>query len=93
MIEYVARSPHGDSLHYVFQGREVHPVFDRQWHKLGFGVRSGVLSLYVDCSLIEQKLTDEKTTTDFQGKVLIAAHSLDGKPVDVSDVACENKFQ
>ncbi|KAF7247111.1 Collagen alpha-1(XIX) chain [Varanus komodoensis] len=83
VVEYVAQSTQGNFLHYTFKSRGIHPVFDRQWHKLGISVQSNIISLYVDCSLIEQRQTDEKATTDFQGKILIATHYLDGKPIDI----------
>ncbi|XP_025030121.1 collagen alpha-1(XIX) chain-like, partial [Python bivittatus] len=77
------QSTQRNSLHYVFKSRKIYPIFDRQWHKLGISVQSRMISLYVDCSLIEQRMTEEKASPDFQGKILIATHYLDGKPVDI----------
>nr|XP_056712152.1 collagen alpha-1(XIX) chain-like [Euleptes europaea] len=83
VVEYVAQSPQGNSLRYTFKSREILPVFDRQWHKLGISVQSRTISLYVDCSLIEQRQTDAKASPDVQGRLLITTRSLDGKPVDI----------
>lgn len=74
----------GDLLNYVFKNRELRPLFDRQWHKLGIGVQSRVLSLYMDCNLIASRHTEEKDSVDFHGKTVIAVRASDGKPVDVS---------
>lgn len=84
VVEYIAQSPQGNSLRYTFKSREILPVFDRQWHKIGISVQLRVISLYVDCSLIEQRQTDAKAHPDYQGRLLIVTRSLDGKPVDVS---------
>ncbi|KAG8124133.1 hypothetical protein E2320_019423, partial [Naja naja] len=73
-----------NSLHYVFKSRKIYPIFDRQWHKIGISVQSRKISLYVDCNLIEQRMTEKKARPDIQGKILIATHYLDGKPIDVS---------
>lgn len=80
----MTKSAQGNILHYTFKSREIYPLFDRQWHKLGISVQSGIISLYLDCSLIERKQTDEKFTIDFQGRTLIASRAADDKPVDVS---------
>lgn len=80
----------GDVLNYIFKNRELRPLFDRQWHKLGISIQSRVISLYMDCNLIVSRQTDEKDIMDFQGRTVIAARASDGKPVDVSrDVACK----
>lgn len=93
VVEYVAQSNQGNSLHYTFKGREIHPLFDRQWHKLSISVQSRTISLYMDCSFIEEKQTDEKSPPEPQGKILIATHSLDGKPIDVSGVDYVSIFE
>lgn len=80
----MTKSAQGNILHYTFKSREIYPLFDRQWHKLGISVQSGIISLYLDCNLIERKQTDEKFTTDLQGRTLIASRAADDKPVDVS---------
>lgn len=86
VVEYMTKSAQGNILHYTFKSREIYPLFDRQWHKLGISVQSGIISLYLDCNLIERKQTDEKFTIDFQGRTLIASRAADDKPVDVSSM-------
>lgn len=86
VVEYMTKSSQGNILHYTFKSREIYPLFDRQWHKLGISVQSGIISLYLDCNLIERKQTDEKFTIDLQGKTLIASRAADDKPVDVSSM-------
>nr|XP_013807797.1 PREDICTED: collagen alpha-1(XIX) chain-like [Apteryx mantelli mantelli] len=83
VVEYITKSAQGNILHYAFKSREIYPLFDRQWHKLGISVQLGIISLYLDCNLIERKQTDEKFTTDFQGRTLIASRAADDKPVDI----------
>ncbi|XP_023778456.1 collagen alpha-1(XIX) chain-like [Cyanistes caeruleus] len=83
VVEYMTRSSQGNILHYTFKSREIYPLFDRQWHKLGISVQSGIISLYLDCNLIERKQTDEKFTIDLQGRTLIASRAADDKPVDI----------
>lgn len=83
----------GDVLNYIFRNRELRPLFDRQWHKLGISIQSRVISLYMDCNLIARRQTDEKDTVDFHGRTVIATRVADGKPVDVScDVGCEREL-
>lgn len=84
MVEFMFRAPEGDVLNYVFKNREIRPLFDRQWHKLGVGIQSRSISLYLDCNLIASRHTDEKDTVDIHGRTVIAARASDGKPVDVS---------
>lgn len=86
VVEYMTKSTQGNILHYTFKSREIYPLFDRQWHKLGISVQSGIISLYLDCNLIERKQTDEKFTIDLQGRTLIASRATDDKPVDVSSM-------
>lgn len=86
VVEYMTKSAQGNILHYTFKSREIYPLFDRQWHKLGISVQSGIISLYLDCNLIERKQTDEKFTIDLQGRTLIASRAADDKPVDVSSM-------
>ncbi|KAK2524037.1 Col19a1 [Columba guinea] len=83
VVEYMTKSAQGNILHYTFKSREIYPLFDRQWHKLGISVQSGIISLYLDCNLIERKQTDEKFTIDLQGRTLIASRATDDKPVDI----------
>lgn len=35
VVEYMTKSAQGNILHYTFKSREIYPLFDRQWHKLG----------------------------------------------------------
>lgn len=84
VVEFMFQASEGDVLNYVFKNRELRPLFDRQWHKLGIGVQSRAVSLYMDCDLIANRQTDEKDPVDFQGRTVIAARASDGKPVDVS---------
>ena len=74
----------GDVSNYIFKNQELRSLFDRQWHKLGFGIQSQAISLYVDCNLVASQHTDAKSTVDFHGRTVIAARASDGKPVDVS---------
>ncbi|XP_031824471.1 collagen alpha-1(XIX) chain-like [Sarcophilus harrisii] len=86
----------GEMLHYVFKSREIYPLFDRQWHKLGLSIQSRILSLYVDCNLIERRQTEEKDSVDFHGRTVITARASDGKPVDIElhrlQVYCSPNF-
>ncbi|VTJ82759.1 Hypothetical predicted protein, partial [Marmota monax] len=84
VVEFMFRAAGGDMLNYIFKNRELRPLFDRQWHKLGFSIQSQVLSLYVDCSLIASRQTDAKDTVDFHGRTVLVARAADGKPVDIS---------
>lgn len=86
VVEYMTKSAQGNILHYTFKSREIYSLFDRQWHKLGISVQLGIISLYLDCNLIERKQTDEKFTIDLQGRTLIASRAADDKPVDVSSM-------
>lgn len=87
VVEFMFRGAEGDLLNYVFKNRELRPLFDRQWHKLGIGVQPRVLSLYMDCNLIASRHTEERDSVDFHGRTVIAARASDGKPVDVSSIA------
>ncbi|XP_051060252.1 collagen alpha-1(XIX) chain-like [Phodopus roborovskii] len=83
VVEFMFRGADGGLLNYVFKNRELRLLFDRQWHKLGIGVQSRVLSLYMDCNLVASRHTEEKDSVDFHGKTVIAARASDGKPVDI----------
>lgn len=92
-VEFTFQADEGDVLNYVFKNRELRSLFDRQWHKLGIGIQSQGISLYMDCNLIASRHTDAKDTVDFQGRTVIAARASDGKPVDVScDVDCKREL-
>lgn len=84
MVEFTVRAAKGDVLNYIFKNRELRPLFDRQWHKLGIGIQARGISLYMDCNLIASWQTDEKDAVDVRGWTIIAARASDGKPVDVS---------
>ncbi|KAG9493752.1 hypothetical protein GDO78_001561 [Eleutherodactylus coqui] len=73
----------GITLHYTFKSRELHHLFDRQWHKLGICIQHSIISLYLDCKLIERRQTSKKDPVDFQGNSVIAGRASDGKPVDL----------
>lgn len=72
-------------LRYTFKSRDLHALFDRQWHKLGLSVQSNIVSIYMDCKLIERRLTGEKDSVDPSGRTLtlITTRLLDGRSVDV----------
>ncbi|MEQ2202408.1 hypothetical protein XENOCAPTIV_028968 [Xenoophorus captivus] len=72
-----------NSLRYTFKSRDLHPLFDRQWHKFGISVWSNRVSIYVDCMLAETKTTDERDNINLSGHTLISTRVEDGKPVDV----------
>lgn len=84
VVEFTVQAAEGDVLNYIFKNRELRPLFDRQWHKLGIGIQARGISLYMDCNLIASWQTDEKDAVDFRGRTVIAARASDGKPVGVS---------
>ncbi|XP_053314836.1 collagen alpha-1(XIX) chain-like [Spea bombifrons] len=96
VVEFTAQNNGGAKLHYTFKSRELHQLFDRQWHKLGISLESNIISLYVDCKLIEQKQTENKGSIDLQGSSVITAHASDGKPVDIElqhlTIYCSPKY-
>ncbi|XDB57368.1 hypothetical protein AB1E18_010813 [Capra hircus] len=83
VVELMFQAAEGDVLNYIFKNQELRSLFDRQWHKLGFGIQSQAISLYVDCNLVASRHTDRKGTVDFRGRTVIAARASDGKPVDI----------
>uniref|UniRef100_A0A8B9L447 Collagen alpha-1(XVI) chain n=1 Tax=Astyanax mexicanus TaxID=7994 RepID=A0A8B9L447_ASTMX len=82
-LEFSALGLLKNNLNYVFKSRELHALFDRQWHKLGVSVRSSTLAVYVDCKLIERKLIEERDAVDMTGRSLITTRAEDGRPVDI----------
>ncbi|XP_019483775.1 PREDICTED: collagen alpha-1(XIX) chain-like [Hipposideros armiger] len=96
VVEFMFRAAEGDVLNYVFKNRELRSLFDRQWHKLGIGVQSRSISLYMDCNLIANRHTDEKEAVDVQGRTVIAARASDGKPVEIElhqlKIYCNSNF-
>ncbi|KAG9344231.1 hypothetical protein JZ751_010900 [Albula glossodonta] len=83
VVEFSARGLLKNSLHYTFRSRDLQSLFDRQWHKLSVTVQASILSIYMDCKLIERRLTDEKDAIDAGGRTLITTRVEDGRPVDI----------
>ncbi|KAF5929859.1 hypothetical protein HPG69_002584 [Diceros bicornis minor] len=96
VVEFMFRAAEGVVLNYVFRNRELRQLFDRQWHRLGIGIQSRDIWLYVDCTLITSRHTDEKEAVDFLGRTVIAARASDGKPVDIElhqlKIYCNSDF-
>ncbi|XP_010793838.1 collagen alpha-1(XIX) chain [Notothenia coriiceps] len=82
-VEFFSRGELKNALRYTFKSRDLHALFDRQWHKLGISVQSNIVSIYLDCKLIERRLTDEKDIVDFRGRTLITTRVEDGRPIDI----------
>ncbi|XP_072266285.1 collagen alpha-1(XIX) chain-like [Pyxicephalus adspersus] len=83
VVEFTAKENGGSTLHYTFKSRELHPLFDRQWHKLGISIEETIISLYVDCKLIERRQTAKKNSIDLQGRSVIVGRASDDRPVDI----------
>ncbi|TEA33790.1 hypothetical protein DBR06_SOUSAS10110004, partial [Sousa chinensis] len=96
MVEFMFQAVEGDVLNYVFKNRELRPLFDRQWHKLGFSIQSRAISVYTDCNLVASRHIDGKGTVDFHGRTVIATRASDGRPVDVEihqlQIYCNSNF-
>uniref|UniRef100_A0A8C4T611 Thrombospondin-like N-terminal domain-containing protein n=1 Tax=Erpetoichthys calabaricus TaxID=27687 RepID=A0A8C4T611_ERPCA len=84
VVELAVRGLLKNTLYYTFKSRDLHTLFDRQWHKLSFSFQSKIVSLYMDCKLIERRLIDEKDAIDSAGRMLITTRVEDGRPIDVS---------
>ena len=82
-LEFSSQGLQKNALRYTFKSRDLHALFDRQWHKLSISVQSNIVSIYMDCKLIERRLTDEKDSVDPSGRTLITTRVEDGRPVDV----------
>ncbi|KAI4812807.1 hypothetical protein KUCAC02_024175, partial [Chaenocephalus aceratus] len=82
-VEFFSQGELKNALRYTFKSRDLHALFDRQWHKLGVSVQSNIVSIYLDCKLIERRLTDEKDSVDFRGRTLITTRVEDGRPIDI----------
>lgn len=82
-VEFSSEGLLKNSFRYTFKSRDLHALFDRQWHKLGISVHSDTVSIYVDCTLAEKKMTDERDSIDLNGRTLISTRVEDGRPVDV----------
>uniref|UniRef100_A0A3B3RLH3 Thrombospondin-like N-terminal domain-containing protein n=1 Tax=Paramormyrops kingsleyae TaxID=1676925 RepID=A0A3B3RLH3_9TELE len=83
VLEFFARGPLKSDLQYTFRSRDLQVLFDRQWHRLSVSVQASILSIYVDCKLIERRLTDVKDGVDISGKTLIATRVESSRPVDI----------
>uniref|UniRef100_A0A667YHW2 Collagen alpha-1(XVI) chain n=1 Tax=Myripristis murdjan TaxID=586833 RepID=A0A667YHW2_9TELE len=83
VVEFSCQGLLKNTLHYTFKSRDLYALFDRQWHKLGISVQSNIVSIYMDCKLIERRLTDEKDSIDPSGRTLITTRMEDGRPVDI----------
>ncbi|CAG09443.1 unnamed protein product [Tetraodon nigroviridis] len=70
-------------LRYTFRSRDLHALFDRLWHKLSISVQSNIVSIYMDCKLIERRLIDERGGVDPGGRTVIATRVENGRPVDI----------
>uniref|UniRef100_A0A4W6EFW2 Thrombospondin-like N-terminal domain-containing protein n=1 Tax=Lates calcarifer TaxID=8187 RepID=A0A4W6EFW2_LATCA len=83
VVEFSSQGLLKNTLRYTFKSRDLHALFDRQWHKLSISVQSNIVSIYMDCKLIERRLTDEKDSFDPSGRTLITTRVEDGRPVDI----------
>ncbi|KAM7408883.1 hypothetical protein PAMA_002552 [Pampus argenteus] len=83
VVEFSSRGVLKNTLRFTFKSRDLHALFDRQWHKLSISVQSNIVSIYMDCKLIERNLTDEKDSLDLSGRTLITTRVEDGRPVDI----------
>lgn len=83
VVEFSYQSHLKTTNRYKFKSRDLHVLFDRQWHKLSISVQSNSISIYIDCSLIERSVIDETDSIDLGGRTLITTRVEDGKPVDV----------
>ncbi len=88
-VEFLAQGFLKNSLLYVFKNRDLHALFDRQFHKLGVSVESNAVSIYLDCKLIERQVTAERFGMNVSGRTFITTRVEDGRPVDVS---CGRRF-
>ncbi|KAJ3610802.1 hypothetical protein NHX12_022893 [Muraenolepis orangiensis] len=82
-VEFSFQGLQRNTLHYHFKSRDLHVLFDRQWHKLGVSVQSTAVSVYVDCVLVERRLTEDKSDINRSGRTLITTRVEDGRPVDI----------
>lgn len=82
-VEFSLQGLLKNTLHYTFRSRDLHALFDRQWHKLSISVQSNIVSIYMDCKLIERRLIDERAGVDLGGRTAITTRVENGRPVDV----------
>lgn len=83
VVEFSSLGLPKNVLRYTFKSRDLHALFDRQWHKLSISVQSNIVSIYMDCKLIERRLTEERSDVDLSGRTLITTRVEDGRPADV----------
>uniref|UniRef100_A0A3Q2Y0D3 Thrombospondin-like N-terminal domain-containing protein n=1 Tax=Hippocampus comes TaxID=109280 RepID=A0A3Q2Y0D3_HIPCM len=81
-VEFSSQGLLKNLLRYTFKSRDLHTLFDRQWHKLSFSVQSNIVSVHMDCKLIERRLTAERDSINPSGRTLITTRIQDGRPVD-----------
>uniref|UniRef100_A0A3Q1GHX2 Thrombospondin-like N-terminal domain-containing protein n=1 Tax=Acanthochromis polyacanthus TaxID=80966 RepID=A0A3Q1GHX2_9TELE len=86
VLEFSSQGSLKNTLRYTFKSRDLHALFDRQWHKLSISLQSNIVSIYMDCKLIERRLTDERDSIDLNGRTLITTRVEDGRPVDVRPI-------
>lgn len=84
VVEFSAVGLQKNKLHYIFKKRDLHILFDRQWHKLGLSVQNSTVALYIDCKPIETHLTGDRGAVNLDGHALITTRVEDRRPVDVS---------
>lgn len=92
VVEFSSQGLQKNTLRYTFKSRDLHALFDRQWHKLSISVQNNIVSIYMDCKLIERRLTDERPSVDPSGRTLITTRMEDGRPVDVRPTLTFAKF-
>ncbi|KAG5266977.1 hypothetical protein AALO_G00238410 [Alosa alosa] len=83
VVEFSSLGLLKNSLHHTFKSRDLHALFDRQWHTLGVAVQTSIVSIFLDCKLIERRQLDERDSTDMRGRTLITTRVEDGRPVDI----------
>uniref|UniRef100_H2UVH9 Thrombospondin-like N-terminal domain-containing protein n=1 Tax=Takifugu rubripes TaxID=31033 RepID=H2UVH9_TAKRU len=82
-VEFSYQSLLKNTLRYTFRSRDLHALFDRLWHKLSISVQSNIVSIYMDCKLVERRLIDERGGVDPGGRTVIATRVENGRPVDI----------
>ena len=66
---------------------DVLQVFDKEWHKVHFGVHRERVVLYVDCELSEELPLDIRGKIDVNGEIAISKVAGTRRTVPVSDTA------
>jgi collagen type IX alpha len=62
-------------------------VFDKEWHKVHFGVHRERVVLYVDCELSEELPLDIRGKIDVNGEIAISKVAGTRRTVPVSDTS------